>query len=113
MLDHVVGFRNLLGAVFYDVGQSYLAGHWSPVVHGVGVGLRIDMALFAFLERASLRVDLAQPVGIGHEARAGDLVRAQPGVLTGLRRKPLDKARDIGFKRRPRGVGWGVGRTRS
>jgi hypothetical protein len=34
-------------------------------VHGVGVGLRIDVALFAFLERASLRIDLAQPVGIG------------------------------------------------
>ena len=38
--------------VFYDVGQSYLTGQWSPVVHGVGVGLRIDTALFAFLERA-------------------------------------------------------------
>jgi len=63
--DHVLGFRNLLGAVFYDVGQSYLLGEWSPVIHGVGVGFRIDVALFAFLERASLRVDLAQPVGLG------------------------------------------------
>lgn len=63
--DHVVGFRNLIGAVFYDVGQSYLRGNWGPVVHGVGVGFRLDVALFGFLERASLRMDLAQPVGIG------------------------------------------------
>jgi hypothetical protein len=61
----VVGFRNLIGALFYDVGQSYIRNTWSPVVHGVGVGFRIDVALFAFLERASMRVDLAQPVGIG------------------------------------------------
>jgi hypothetical protein len=64
-IDHVVGFRNLLGAVFYDVGQSFLLDRWSPVVHGVGVGFRIDVALFAFLERASMRIDLAQPVGVG------------------------------------------------
>jgi hypothetical protein len=64
LADHVVGFRNLLGSLFYDVGQSYLHGVFSPVVHGVGVGLRIDVALFAFLERATLRVDLAQPVGV-------------------------------------------------
>ena len=65
VLDHVVSLRNLVGAVFYDVGQSYIRGQWSPVVHGVGVGLRIDTALFAFLERAVIRIDLAQPVGIG------------------------------------------------
>ena len=65
VLDHVVGFRNLFGAVFYDVGQSYLNGQFSPVVHGVGVGLRLDTSLFSFLERANLRVDLAQPIGIG------------------------------------------------
>jgi hypothetical protein len=64
-LDHVVGWKNLYGALFYDVGQSYLLGKWSPVVHGVGVGLHFDVSLFAFLERASLRVDLAQPIGIG------------------------------------------------
>jgi hypothetical protein len=64
-LDHVVGFRNLLGAIFYDVGQSFLRGTWTPVVHGVGVGLRVDLALFCFLERTGVRVDIAQPVGIG------------------------------------------------
>ena len=30
-----------------------------------GVGLRLDTSLFAFLERATLRLDLAQPIGLG------------------------------------------------
>lgn len=62
-LDHVVSCRNLFGAVFYDVGQSYLNGHFNAIVHGVGVGLRLDTSLFAFLERANLRIDIAQPIG--------------------------------------------------
>jgi hypothetical protein len=65
LLDHTVGLRNLIGAVFYDVGQTFFHGAWEPVVHGVGVGLRVDVALFAFLERAAVRIDIAQPVGIG------------------------------------------------
>ncbi len=63
-LDHVVGFRNLFSALFYDVGQSFLRGHPSPVVHGVGIGFRLDVSLFSFLERANLRVDVAQPVNL-------------------------------------------------
>lgn len=62
-LDHVVGFRNLQGVAFYDVGETYLSGRWRPVVHGVGIGLRLDVSLFAFLERASFRLDVAQPIG--------------------------------------------------
>ncbi len=64
-IDHIVGLKNIYGAAFYDVGQSYLHGRWGPVVHGPGFGLRFDVALFAFLERATLRIDLAQPVGLG------------------------------------------------
>jgi hypothetical protein len=63
--DHVLGFRNLFSTVFCDVGESFLRGRANPVVTGVGVGLRIDVAMFAFLERASFRIDLATPVGIG------------------------------------------------
>ena len=59
-----IAFRNLFGTVFYDVGQSFLGGQPSPVVNGVGVGFRIDTSLFSFLERANLRVDLAQPIGL-------------------------------------------------
>lgn len=64
-VDHLFWFRNLFGALFYDVGQSYFHGRFFPVVHGVGVGFRLDVALFSFIERANLRLDLAQPVGIG------------------------------------------------
>jgi hypothetical protein len=64
VLDHTLSFRNLYGVLFYDVGQSYLADRWGPVVHGPGLGLRFDVTLFAFLERATLRADLAQPIGI-------------------------------------------------
>ena len=44
---------------------SQIRGRPDTVVHGVGAGLRLDVALFAFLERATLRLDLAQPVGLG------------------------------------------------
>ncbi len=57
--------NNLYGALFYDVGQSYLGGDFLPVVHGVGVGLRLDATFFSFIERASFRIDIAQPVGVG------------------------------------------------
>ncbi|WP_435005926.1 M1 family aminopeptidase [Tundrisphaera lichenicola] len=65
MLDHVVSGRNITGAVFYDVGQSYLRGKFSPVINGIGLSLGLDVALFSFLERAVLRVDLAQPIIAG------------------------------------------------
>jgi hypothetical protein len=63
-LDHVVKGRNVTGSVFYDFGQSYLSGRASPFVSGVGVGIGIDVALFSFLERANLRLDIAQPLGL-------------------------------------------------
>jgi hypothetical protein len=65
VLDHALSFRNLFGTVFYDVGQSFLAGKDLGVVSGIGVGLRLDTTLFSFLERATLRLDIAQPIGTG------------------------------------------------
>ncbi len=65
VLDHVLGAKNLSGAIFYDVGATYFRDGWSPVVSGIGGGLRLDVALFSFLERATVRFDLAQPVGLG------------------------------------------------
>ena len=56
--------RNVNGSVFWDFGQSYLNGKFSPVVNGVGVGIGVDVALFSFLERANLRLDVAQPVNL-------------------------------------------------
>lgn len=66
-LDHILSVRNLYGAAFYDVGQSYLDDRWGPVVHGPGFGLRLDVSLFTFIERAVLRFDIAQPIGLGGE----------------------------------------------
>jgi hypothetical protein len=68
---HVLTARNLLGTVFYDFGQSYLAGQSNPFAQGVGVGLRLDVSLFAFLERANLRIDIAQPIGATTRTRGG------------------------------------------
>jgi hypothetical protein len=64
VLDHMLTFRHLYGAAFYDVGQSFLSNHWGPIVHGPGFGLRWDVILFSFLERATLRLDIAQPIGV-------------------------------------------------
>ncbi len=61
-LDHIVRGRNINASLFYDFGASYLAGHFSPVVNGVGFGIGVDVALFSFLERANIRVDIAQPL---------------------------------------------------
>src|SRR5208282_3464803 len=59
--DHVVGARNLYGALFYDVGDAYALGHQDgPIAHSVGAGLRLDLAWFGFVERSALRFDIAK-----------------------------------------------------
>ncbi len=61
--DHVVGLRNAYGAVFYDVGNVKVnGGSVGPAAHAVGGGLRLDLALFGFMERATLRLDVAKTV---------------------------------------------------
>jgi hemolysin activation/secretion protein len=64
-LDYVLRGHNINASLFYDGGQSYLNGRFSPMVSGVGFGIGIDVALFGFLERANLRVDTAQPLIAG------------------------------------------------
>jgi hypothetical protein len=62
-LDHTIGGRNLYGALFYDVGDSYLRNRsLGPVAHSVGAGLRLDLAWFSFIERTTLRFDVAKVV---------------------------------------------------
>ena len=61
--DHFAGGRNLYGAFFYDVGDAYTRGHSEgPVAHALGAGLRLDVALFGFVERSILRLDVAKTV---------------------------------------------------
>jgi hypothetical protein len=62
-LDHVVGLRNIYGAVFYDAGDTYTLNHSvGPVAQAVGGGLRFDVTWFGFVERTTLRFDVAKTV---------------------------------------------------
>jgi hypothetical protein len=61
--DHIFGLRNVYGALFYDIGDAYTLNHSvGPVAHAVGGGLRFDVAWFSFVERTTLRVDVAKAV---------------------------------------------------
>ena len=61
--DHVLGIRNVSTALFYDVGDAYTNGQSvGTTAHAVGAGLRLDMAVFGFLERCTLRLDCAKTI---------------------------------------------------
>src|SRR5207302_6479518 len=61
--DHVLGLRSIWGAAFYDVGDALVRGHsFGPVAHAVGGGLRLDVAIFSLVERATFRFDVAKTV---------------------------------------------------
>ncbi|HEX4611760.1 MAG TPA: M1 family aminopeptidase, partial [Urbifossiella sp.] len=64
VLDHTFGLRGLSAVTFYDVGDVYVGGHsvGGRVAHAVGAGLRADIAMFSFIERATLRFDVAKTV---------------------------------------------------
>jgi len=63
-LDHTIGARNVWLAAFYDVGGVYANGRavGGNVAHAVGAGLRVDVAVFSFIERATLRLDAAKTI---------------------------------------------------
>jgi len=62
-LDHSIGVRNVYAAAFYDLGDAYLKNQsLGPVAHSVGMGLRLDVAWFSFIERTTLRFDVAKTV---------------------------------------------------
>jgi hypothetical protein len=62
-LDHTVGVRNAWLATFYDVGGVYANGQIvGSVAHALGVGLRVEVAIFSFIERATLRLDAAKTI---------------------------------------------------
>ncbi|MBY0229106.1 MAG: hypothetical protein K2W96_07515, partial [Gemmataceae bacterium] len=64
-VDNVVGLRNAYAALFWDVGDAY-AGRQSvgPVAHAAGLGLRLDVSWFSFVERTTLRLDVAKAVNL-------------------------------------------------
>ncbi|CAN5306945.1 hypothetical protein BH11PLA2_BH11PLA2_30740 [soil metagenome] len=60
-LDHTLGARNVWLATFYDVGAVYNQGRSvGGVAHAVGAGIRVDMAVFSFIERATIRFDVGK-----------------------------------------------------
>jgi hemolysin activation/secretion protein len=62
-VDHVAGLRNLFLVPFCDVGNAYL--NESPLgadAVAVGIGIRADVSWFSFLERTTLRLDIAKTV---------------------------------------------------
>jgi hypothetical protein len=63
VLDHIACVKNLWAALFYDVGDTYANGQSvGPVAHGVGIGLRMDVAWLSFVERTTLRLDVAKAI---------------------------------------------------
>ena len=61
--DHIMGLRNVYGALFYDVGDAYSSNHEvGSIAHAVGGGLRLDVAWFSFVERTTFRFDVAKTV---------------------------------------------------
>jgi Peptidase family M1 domain len=62
--DRLVRLRSFAIAPFYDVGDIYIAGgSLGPVAHAVGIGLRWQVDFFSFLERATIRLDIAKAIG--------------------------------------------------
>ncbi|HKB39689.1 MAG TPA: hypothetical protein VKD72_24850, partial [Gemmataceae bacterium] len=61
--DRIMRLKNVYVAPFLDVGDMYLDRHsLGPVAYAVGVGIRLDVAFFSFLERATIRFDIAQAI---------------------------------------------------
>jgi len=61
--DHVVGLRQVALAPFYDVGNAYVGWRGvGPIAQAVGCGLRLDVAWLSFVERTTLRFDVAKTV---------------------------------------------------
>jgi hemolysin activation/secretion protein len=63
MADHTFGLRQVALAPFYDAGNAYIAGHGvGSIAEAVGCGLRLDVAWLSFVERTTLRFDVAKTI---------------------------------------------------
>jgi hypothetical protein len=63
LFDRIVRIENIYLAPFYDVGDIYI-NHQSqgPVANALGIGIRADLSFFRFLERSTIRLDIAQAI---------------------------------------------------
>jgi hypothetical protein len=63
-LYRIARMRHLYAVLFYDAGEVYLNQKTvGGVAHSVGAGLRFDLGWLGFIERTTLRLDLAKTVG--------------------------------------------------
>jgi len=63
VLDHTIGARSLWLATFTDIGSVYANGKSiDGVAYALGAGLRVEVAVFSFIERATLRFDVAKTI---------------------------------------------------
>jgi hypothetical protein len=64
VVDHVASLRNVYAAFFYDIGDAHTNHTAGPVAHGVGMGLRLDVSWFSFVDRTTIRLDFAKAVNL-------------------------------------------------
>lgn len=57
--DNFAALRSISGAVFYDVGQSFVLNESSGLENAIGAGLYIDLPLVSFVETLTVRLEYA------------------------------------------------------
>ena len=61
--DNTAGIRNVWLATFTDIGAVYTEGRVvNNTAVALGLGLRVDTAIFSFIERATFRADVAKTI---------------------------------------------------
>ena len=62
--DHAATVRSLQIVPFSDVGAAYVRGEpvGGNIAYALGLGLRVGVDLFSYLERAMLRFDVAKTI---------------------------------------------------
>ncbi len=61
--DRAIGLENVYAALFSDVGNVYLKGQSvGGLAECAGVGLRLDVSWFTFVERTIIRLDVARTI---------------------------------------------------
>jgi hypothetical protein len=63
LLDNIIGLRHLYLTPFYDAGAIYSSQKLvSNTAHALGIGFRADLSIFSFIERATMRFDVAKTI---------------------------------------------------
>ncbi|MEZ6139987.1 MAG: M1 family aminopeptidase [Zavarzinella sp.] len=61
IVDNVVRVESIYVAPFYDIGDIYVDGHsMGPVAHAAGLSFQFNVEFFSFLERGTLKLDVAR-----------------------------------------------------